>query len=480
MAIMANAGMLVAALGYAAVLLISAAVVAASFFVIIRFVGESTAGKIEFIVAGVAAALIVFNIAVSVPQFIENHRLSQTAAAKAASLEEIEIPTEAAELPNFYIFVFDELAGTQCMQEVFGYDNTGFYDEMRALGFTISDESTNNKQFTMESLSGMFNFDYAFDYDTDGYFACREQFRNARFFTLMEQMGYHLYETEVNGFLDFEPRFQYGRSKEYRVTEDGRTTLEVILDRTLFAPLIDALGILPSNYDLFDEILTHYTLPESYGFENALTFSYICSPHAPFIYDINGEPVDEANSMNWSDSRYFLEQYEYICGRIVETMEGVIENDPDAVILVLSDHGVKANKALWNGPETTYAQSVDTFFAAYTGGRDDLGDITGLDGADVLKSVLNTQFGFGFDVPKKVSVDTQPAAMMSLTEATSEPEIAAEPKQEPFGKPNVYFFIVDEYSSFDMLSKYYGYDAREFNDFLDMMGFNISRELRHR
>lgn len=36
-------------------------------------------------------------------------------------------------------------------------------------------------------------------------------------------------------------------------------------------------------------------------------------------------------------------------------------------------------------------------------------------------------------------------------------------------------FILDEFSSFDMLSKYYGYDAGAFGGFLESEGFNISR-----
>jgi hypothetical protein len=129
-----------------------------------------------------------------------------------------------------------------------------------------------------------------------------------------------------------------------------------------------------------------------------MTFSYVCCPHAPFIYDINGDLVDYANRMDWSDSKYFLEQYEYMCGRITDTMGSIVENDPDAIILVFSDHGVKANKSLWDGPETTYEQSTDTFFAVYTGGRDDMGDITGLSGANVLRTVLNKEYGFDFDM----------------------------------------------------------------------------------
>lgn len=402
MSILTNAGMLTNALGYVVVLLISAVVIAAVFFLIIRLADAGIIEKLQFIVSGVMAALILFNVVISIPQLIENKRLSEAAADKAASLEKIEVPAEYAgggvELPNLYIFVFDELAGTKCMQEVFGYDNTGFYDDMRQMRFTVSDDCTNSKQFTMECLSGLFNLDYVFDYDTEGYFACRERFQNAKFFSLMKEMGYSLYETEVAGFVNFEPRMPYGTSKEYSQTEDGYTTLDVIMDRTLFRPLADALGIFPLNYDLFDDIMTYYTLPESYSVKNAMTFSYICCPHAPFIYDLSGNPVDKDNSMNWIDSKYFLEQYEYMCGRIVDTMQGITQNDPDAIILVLSDHGVKPNKALWNGPNTTYEQSIDTFFAVYTGGRDDLGDITGLSGANVLRTVLNMEYGFDLNM----------------------------------------------------------------------------------
>ncbi len=402
MAVVTNAGMLYDKLGYVLVLIISTVFIAAVFVVVLRFLKPGVAAKIEYIAAGVLAGLILFNTIISVPQLIENKKLSGEAADKAASLEQIEIPAQysskQSDLSNIYIFIFDELAGSQCMDEVFGYDNTWFYNDMRELGFSVSDDCTNHEQFTMETLSGLFSLEYAFDYDTYGAFACRERFEDARFFHIMEDIDYDLYETEVSGFVDFEPRMQYGKNRKYHTTEDGSTTVEVIADRTLFGPAADALGIFPDTYKLYDEILTYYTLPESYTYENALTFTYICCPHAPFIYDINGSPVDKEHSMDWTDSKYFLEQYEYMCKRITQAMDGIVENDPDAVILVLSDHGVKANKHLWDGPQTTYEQSTDTFFAVYTGGRDDLGDISGLCGANVLRTVMNKEFGFELDM----------------------------------------------------------------------------------
>ena len=255
------------------------------------------------------AGLILFNTVLSVPQLIENNKLSDKAADKAASLEQIDIPTQYSgtenDLPNIYIFIFDELAGSQCMDEVFGYDNTWFYNEMREMGFSVSDDCTNHEQFTMETLSGLFSLEYAFDYDTYGAFACRERFEDARFFHIMEEMGYDLNETETSGFVDFEPRMQYGPNWKYHTTEDGRTTIEVIADRTLLGPLAKTLGIFPDTYKLYDEILTYYTLPESYTYENAFTFTYICCPHAPFIYGIDGSPVDEEHRIGLDGLKVF-------------------------------------------------------------------------------------------------------------------------------------------------------------------------------
>lgn len=62
----------------------------------------------------------------------------------------------------------------------------------------------------------------------------------------------------------------------------------------------------------------------------------------------------------------------------------------------------------------------------------------------------------------------QPTQTQELTPTPS-------PTPEPFGQPNIYMFMLDEYSSFDILSKYYKYDNKVFDDFLTTEGFNISR-----
>ncbi len=69
-----------------------------------------------------------------------------------------------------------------------------------------------------------------------------------------------------------------------------------------------------------------------------------------------------------------------------------------------------------------------------------------------------------------------PSATPAPTTDAVLPEATPAPTPKPFGRPNIYYFILDEYSSFDMLKKYYKYDNKVLDDFLSAKGFNIVRE----
>ncbi len=77
-------------------------------------------------------------------------------------------------------------------------------------------------------------------------------------------------------------------------------------------------------------------------------------------------------------------------------------------------------------------------------------------------------------------------AVFLVTTATAIPTIAAKMKVESTAEaslqtaqyagehPNIYYFIFDEYSRFDMLEKYFNYDNTTLIDFLNERGFNTS------
>ena len=86
--------------------------------------------------------------------------------------------------------------------------------------------------------------------------------------------------------------------------------------------------------------------------------------------------------------------------------------------------------------------------------------------------------------PAPAPAETAASASPSLTPgvikasnvgAASEPAPSGSEPEE-FGLPNIYFFILDEYSSFDMMKKYYDYDNKALDDFLNVKGFNVIRE----
>lgn len=111
--------------------------------------------------------------------------------------------------------------------------------------------------------------------------------------------------------------------------------------------------------------------------------------------------------------------------------------------------------------------------------------------AKILSATVTGLVLFGMAIALISPNDTQAAAIPSVEatpaptplptptptpEPTPEPMPTPEPEPEPFGLPNVYLFVLDEYSSFDILSKYYDYDAKVFDEFLKIKGFNTLRE----
>lgn len=107
-------------------------------------------------------------------------------------------------------------------------------------------------------------------------------------------------------------------------------------------------------------------LPAAQG-QPTLTISYIQCPHAPFLYNADGSVRDLFNGWQWKDASLYPGQLQYLNTVILETIDNIQKNDPDAVILLQSDHGARVPLHMveqYGGPrfdaeaETPIMQSV--------------------------------------------------------------------------------------------------------------------------
>jgi len=70
-------------------------------------------------------------------------------------------------------------------------------------------------------------------------------------------------------------------------------------------------------------------------------YFHILSPHEPFVFDEDGGPVTYENMHNWVDKKYYIGQLRFISRKIDELADTILQDDPNAVVLIQSDHGAR-------------------------------------------------------------------------------------------------------------------------------------------
>ena len=179
-----------------------------------------------------------------------------------------------------------------------------------------------------------------------------------------------------------------------------------------------------------------------------LTVSYIQSPHAPFVFHKDGSiQSDKSKYWYWKEPQLYTDQLQYINSVILKTIDSIQSKDPDAVILLLSDHGARVPLHMveqFGGPwfdakkETPVMQNA--LVSAYIPGQQL--NLEGQTGINATRMVLNGAFGLnlslvppaeGYVLPDYFNSKDRPEPK----ESEEEPEESAiEDSAEKWDKPD--------------------------------------------
>ena len=116
-----------------------------------------------------------------------------------------------------------------------------------------------------------------------------------------------------------------------------------------------------------------------------------------FVVDSKGESINESTIHEWKDKELYLNQLKYVNSCIETMVDNIIDSDPDAVIILQSDHGVRYPYHMmecYGTPEydatieTPYMQNI--LNCVYYQGKEI--DIEGKTGINTLRTVLNEVF----------------------------------------------------------------------------------------
>lgn len=352
-------------------------------------------------------------------------------AAEATATPEAEAsPTPslftAGDTPNIYFFIADEYAASAPLMQYYGYDNSAFESYLEDLGFNLSKTSYALAADTLPNIVNLLSLDYISLTKN----AKQVNRRECVLFTELRGLGYDLYQSSTSAsVLGSLPNMrnveQYSTYKS--TTRDGVESDQLVQSNSLFGALEELLGSYRSaealdsdseslqkyGYYSMDEIVSsdayfdnaYYAAQvrlvlEAYGFfENkdnyfetdkpVAMFSYIKCPHAPFVFDEYGRVQPQSQATNWRDPSLYVGQFKFATKHLSTIVTEILAFDPNCIIVIQSDHGIRKHKQLFDEPISSKAER-HVFNAVYFCGMEL--DIEGLSPINTLRLIM-TQLG---------------------------------------------------------------------------------------
>lgn len=336
-------------------------------------IGHQTALLIDGVATLACVVLILLNGVMSLPTIAEKMKRTETPTTSISEIESSEEP------PNVYLCIFDEYGGYDCLKEYCNYDNSPFYDQLKELGFNVSYHSYGKTISTYAEVPNLLNLSYV--NSTDMLISEQEKnLLNPVIYQLFRQAGYKI-NVAGGGFLDTANcEFVYNddaKSKEFSAEY-------YIMMNSAYYPFYkhtdtdEAIAL--QNH--LNYVSTSYKLST----ENLFTISYVSCPHLPWFVDENGQRIDASLRENWLERSSYLGQLKYLNKLIIPMVSTIIENDPDSIIMLFSDHGFRC------------VTEAETMYGVYNQDEDKAYE----------KNILNAVYykGNEFDIEGKTNINT--------------------------------------------------------------------------
>jgi len=134
--------------------------------------------------------------------------------------------------------------------------------------------------------------------------------------------------------------------------------------------------------------------------DKLFTFAYVEFPHLPWVVDENGNDLPLSEKQNWENPNTYLGQLKYASKKILEVVEIITEKDPDAIIIIQSDHGyrrpLKVKPEIYDDLDLERKFMTNVLNAVYYKGE--TVDINTLSSLNTLYVVFNKFLGMDFEL----------------------------------------------------------------------------------
>ncbi len=280
--------------------------------------------------------------------------------APPSPFDNIQVAAQASrDLPDIYYIILDAHGRSDIVKELFGYDNAPFIQHLEQKGFYVADQGRSNYIQTLLSISSALNFNYlnfeGMSSESTDRSPLNDLISNSELRQFLEKQGYQTvtfstgYNTTTITDSDIVIRYKadkfFNSFEELLMTTSLVSALNEETQRELFVDPFKCEARRGYTLNIFENLKK---IPELPG--PKFIFAHVLSPHPPFIFDADGNPV-EYGGCRVNDGDYFIGTHEdYLAGyprqlaytdkMIQETIDIILEKSANPpVIIIQGDHG---------------------------------------------------------------------------------------------------------------------------------------------
>jgi hypothetical protein len=381
-------------------------------------------------------------VLISIPLFtvIEHSLRSETlpeAGASATGSDSILLQPEDDVRPDIYYIVLDGYGREDILAELYDFRNDEFLEQLAQLGLYIAEESTSNYIQTALSLASSLNLTYLDELaeqlgpESVNRKPLNAMIKNNLVRDQLEGIGYSTIafnnDLEATSLSDADyfwpstgnPYFREDVPLSWWLTPFEGLLLETTMVRVFLefaGPLQSSLGRVVSdpNYELHRLRIQYVfsTLPEIPKMEgDFFIFAHVVAPHPPFVFDVNGEPINPTGAFTYFDGsdylnfvgpqeeyiRAYRDQLIYINTLVLESIRGILENSEQPPIIILqADHGPGAYLDWESFPDSNLEERIGILNAYYFPRQDYTAIYPSISPVNSFRVIFNEFFQTGF------------------------------------------------------------------------------------
>ena len=331
----------------------------------------------------VAIFFIALGLYLNIRSFAQVPWLSYLKAVDQVRNDPVKIPSPPPTKPDIYYIVLDGYVRSDILKELYGYDNTPFLAYLENQGFIVPENMHSNYAKTAVSVTTTLNMNYLETFapgleDSHFWWLMAPFIDHSRVRATLESQGYKTVSVSTGWSLTDNPTTDvYLHPFPVRLTDYERYFLEKTA-LGMVQPLIKDNASIPT-FDTHRRIVRHsfealMDIPDLAG--PKFIFAHITSPHPPFVFDKNGDPIDppgrfninDGNDFYGSDNIYregYLGQVEFVNAQMQLVLDAILKRSKTPpIILIQADHG-SGLLTDFSAAESTCIKERFSPFAAY-------------------------------------------------------------------------------------------------------------------